>query len=370
MKIKVVSTENDFNELKDDWVRLVEMNSELSVFQDWEWQRLWWKNYGDNKSLKIIVAYSNDQVIGILPLYIQRQKLMRFANVNVMRFIGTGGDTSPDYLGLITQDNHNEELLELFVDAVLDMKMEWDSLNMTNMGTCDGVVTRLADRCKEENLSNLLIVDAHIPIINLSNNWDDYLSELSSNRRAQIRRSRRKFEEQPGSKFYIWENGENLSFAVDKLIELHHKRWQGRSDSYAFSSSEYVSFHREIIQKLFARDLIRLCCLQVEGKIIAMLYCYKWNQKYYYFQSGIDPDYAHLKPGAVLMSYCIEHAIKEGAGIFDMLKGDYSFKRSLAKQENTTWRFAAYNNSLRGNLMWMRKEKLPTFKTKLKSLVR
>ncbi|MFV1984917.1 MAG: GNAT family N-acetyltransferase, partial [Thiohalomonadales bacterium] len=331
-------------------------------------QRTWWKYYGNTHTLKIIVAYLDDIVVAILPLYIQKQKLMRFINVNVMRFIGIGGDTSPDYLGLIGSQENNEEVLNLIVDVILNMKIEWDSLNITSMGTCKELATKLNVRCDKQGLSRLLTIDAHIPCIKLKKNWDEYLSELSSNRRSQVRRSRRKFEKLPNSRFYIWENEKDLSTVVDLLIELHHKRWKGRAEQYAFSSSEYVLFHREIIQMLFSKDLIRLCCLEVDGRIIAILYCYKWNKKYYYFQGGIDPDYASLKPGAVLMSYSIEQAIKEGEEVFDMLKGDYSFKRSLAKQENITWVFTAYNNSLIGKLMWLRLQIMPKLKRKFKSL--
>ena len=369
MEIKVVSTDEDFDNLKDDWQRLINMNSELSVFQSWDWQRTWWKYYGNNQPLKIIVAYFDNKVVGILPLYIKKQRLMRFTNVNVMTFLGVGGDTSPDYLGLIGSKEQNEKLSDLLVDVIFNLKKEWDSLNMTSMGTCAGFTEKLATQCKITGLHQFLTIDAHIPYIKLKKNWEEYLSELSSNRRSQIRRSRRKFEKLPKSRFYIWENKKELSVAVDQLIKLHHKRWQGRADSYAFSSTEYIAFHSDVIQVLFSKDFIRLCCLEVDGIIIAMLYCYKWNKKYYYFQGGIDPDYANLKPGSVLMSYSIEQAIIEGEEIFDMLKGDYSFKKSLAKQQNITWVFTAYNNSLIGKLMWLRIQIFPKFKRWLKNII-
>lgn len=369
MEIKIVCTEADFDSLQNDWTRLIKINSAHSVFQSWEWQRTWWKYYGINHALRIIVAYQDNQVVAILPLYIQSNKLMRILNVNVMRFLGVGGDTSPDYLGLIGLQDQNEEVLNLIVDVILDMKKEWDSLNFTSMETRTVFITKLINKCSKVSYPTKLSVDSNILYVKLKTTWDEYLLDLSSNRRSQIRRSRRKFEKLPGSKFYIWENGKDLSTAIDHLAKLHLKRWKGRSDSYSFSSSEYLMFHHEVVQLLFPKDLIRLCCLELDGNIIAMLYCYKWNGRYYYFQSGIDPDYGHLKPGSVLMGYAIEQAIIEGQDVFDMLKGDYDFKRSLAKQENITWLLTVYKNSLLGKLMRLRLEVLPRLKVQLKNII-
>ena len=160
-----------------------------------------------------------------------------------------------------------------------------------------------------------------------------------------------------------------LEWAIEKLIELHHKRWQGRTEHYAFSSPNYISFHKSVMHEFIKQNRLRLFCLELDEKIISMLYCYKWKDTMYYFQGGFDPDYYHLQPGQVIMGHAIESAIKERLKVFDMLKGNYEYKASLAKNCKHTWYFNAFKREIpiyiyRLNFHW-----LPTVKTKIKELL-
>ena len=362
MNVTIIKSNQEFEQLKKDWNLLNDNDVHGSIFCTWEWQYNWWCQYGKGRPLRILVINENDNITAILPLFIRSERFMRIRHVSILSLIGTGSDTSPDYLGLINASQQSEQMLDLLVDAIFNIEAEWDCLEMSNMKTCSGLAEKISQRCKENHYPVSLHNDYKIPYIKFNNSWDDYLLELSSNRRADIRRCRRKFESKSKARFYVWKDEENLSFAFDTLIKLHHKRWGADEESSSFLSAEYVSFHFSIISELFNKDFVRLCCLELDGKIIAMLYCYYWNKKFYYFQGGFDPDYSNLKPGAVLMAYSIEQAIKEGAEIFDMLKGDYKFKRSLAKHENKTWVLKVYKQSAFGKLMWLRKEVIPKIK--------
>ena len=117
------------------------------------------------------------------------------------------------------------------------------------------------------------------------------------------------------------------------------------------------------------QNRLRLFCLELDKKIISMLYCYRWKDTIFYFQGGFDPDYEHLKPGQVIMGHSIESAIQERLKVFDMLKGDYEYKSSLAKNHKHTWCFHAFKRNLpiyiyRLNFNW-----LTAVKSKIKELV-
>src|SRR5262249_33758606 len=189
------------------------------------------------------------------------------------------------------------------------------------------------------------------------------------NRRAQLRRSRKKFYSAGCGKCFVLNNEYRLDWAIEKLIELHHKRWQGRTEHYAFSSSDYISFHTSVMHEFIRQNRLRLFCLELDEKIISMLYCYRWKDTIYYIQGGFDPDYFHLQPGQVIMGHAIESAIQERLKIFDMLKGNYEYKVSLAKNHKYTLHFNVFRRTIsmciyRNFLNW-----IPVVKSKIKELV-
>ena len=210
-------------------------------------------------------------------------------------------------------------------------------------------------------------VSARISFANLPGSWAAYLETLSSDRRNVVRRFRRKLEALPAARFFTWQDAATLDTGIDRLIELHLKRWTDRSDSHAFSSKAYVGFHREVMHACLEKGWLRLFCIEAEGQIMAMLYCYRYRDRMFYFQGGFDPDMSKLRPGLVLMGHAIEQAILEGARVYDMLRGEYEFKTQWAKERHDTAQISLSRNTPAGLTWHLRTEVLPALKKRFAS---
>ena len=370
MQIEVVDTLEGFEALRAEWEALVQSSSYASVFVSWHWQYHWWCNYcRAGAQLRILVARTDNQVVGILPLYITRKKILKFFHYKILQFIGMGGDTSPDYLDAIVVADRVEQTLKSLADFIFQKLEDWQLLTLSEILGDSLFLSYLMDTARRQGLATKKAMRANISYIELPDDWEKYLKQLSANRRAQLRRSRKKFYSAGDGKFFVISDEKRLDWAIDKLIELHHKRWQGRAEHYAFSSPNYISFHKSVMHDFIKQNRLRLFCLELDEKVISMLYCYRWKDTMYYFQGGFDPDYQHLQPGQVIMGHAIESAIQERLKVFDMLKGDYEYKASLAKSCKQTWFFQSFKRNLpiyiyRFNFHW-----LPVMKAKIKKLV-
>jgi CelD/BcsL family acetyltransferase involved in cellulose biosynthesis len=363
-KTHVVDSAGGFERLRQDWERLSDATTHSSIFTSWSWQSCWWKQYGRGKGgdrqLHIIIARLEDsgEIVGLLPAYTYKQRVLKLFSIRMLSFIGTGGDTSPDYLNPLIDPDHELEVCNAFAESLA--KRPWSVLSLHDIGTNIAFRDALLQQLAESRIHHQSGQTAEIAWIALPDEWDGYLSTLSKNRRYQIRQQRRKFEAAGNTRFYVWQDREKLDHAIDALIELHLKRWEPRDTNHAFSTENYVNFHRQLMHQLFAQDQLRLYCLELEDKLVAMLYCYRWKKHIYFFQGGFDPGYEDLRAGNVIMGYAIEHAINEGNQVFDMLKGDYRYKRSLAKGKNHTWHITAVRFSIPGLIYRFRHEFLPS----------
>jgi CelD/BcsL family acetyltransferase involved in cellulose biosynthesis len=120
-----------------------------------------------------------------------------------------------------------------------------------------------------------------------------------------------------------------------------------------------------VMHRALAQGWLRLFCIEAEGQVMAMLYCYRWRDRMCYFQGGFDPAQSKLRPGLILMGHAIEQAIVEGAGVYDMLRGQYDFKTQWARSTRQTGVFELPRRTLGATAWHLRTEVLPGWKRRL-----
>lgn len=365
--IKLIDSTSEFASLEKAWRQLSEQSTSCSVFNSWDWQWLWWKTYSQEKSrerkLQILVLYDHTgpennhkqeadphNICAILPLYSQTIQFLKVGHAKELRLIGTGGDTSPDYLGPLLSDNISASHLQLLCNAVATMT-GWDTLHLSDLQEQTAFIDCLDKALASSTLSRTKSTCSVIHYINLGNDFNDYLAQLSSNQRKQIKRRRRRFEESGDTRFFVWPNTKDLEPAFEQLTKLHLQRWSEKTGAGSFTSDSYLSFHRAVMEALQERDNLRLYCLEHNGVIMAVEYSYQWNNAIYSFQCGFNPEYQEYRPGQLLLNYSIENAIEENVRQYDLLKGDYDYKRSAAKEQRNTLRYNARQRNVIGLLL-------------------
>lgn len=366
--IQVIDTTEGLEALQDDWDRLLGHAESASIFSSWEWQYHWWKHYGKHRALRVLVVRNDDKVLGILPLYVQSITFLQFLPLSVLRLVGTGGDTSPDYIGPLLEPGIEQEACLALSEFILHKLSDWDVLNFTDMPGDLRLVKILTDMCDRNGLSYDSNPNTIIPIIRLPATWEEYLSSRHKDYRYEVRKTRRKISETHAVNFHVWESHDRLDEVIDRLITLHQLRWQqNHKQSTAFASPEYIAFHRDVIKSCFNRDWIRLYCLTLDTRIVAIYYCYRFKNEVLHFQSGFDPAFEDYAPGHVLMGYAVEHAIKEGNKVFDLLKGQHPYKKKWANDSRETCDLSIYRENFRAQLYQTRMKRLPKLKAAMKS---
>lgn len=344
------------------WRELHDQDPEASVFVSWEWLHAWWKHYGKGQPLRVLAAYQGHQLVGILPLYIQRIRVFRAVAVRVLRLVGTGGDTSPDYLGPILRPDLATSVTTALLGHVFDELHDWDVLCLSDLAERLCLRQVLEEQCARRGLQVRLAVAEEIWYENLPGSWDDYMAGLSQHRRRHVRSSRRKLEQEYGAQFFLVQDGQALEGTLERLSALHQSRFDAKGVQHSFSSPEYVGFHRDAVRACGQRGWIAFYGVEVGGKAKALFYCYKRRGEIFVYQSGMDPNFSRQRPGLALAGYMFEHAIAQGDKVIDFLRGDYHFKRQWCKQMRNTFTLTAYQRTARVALYRLRTAHLPRLK--------
>jgi CelD/BcsL family acetyltransferase involved in cellulose biosynthesis len=79
--------------------------------------------------------------------------------------------------------------------------------------------------------------------------------------------------------------------------------------------------------------MLRLGVLELDGKSVAQIICFDYNNCIYLYNSGYDPDYVSLSAGLLSKTLSIKDSIESGRNKFDFLKGSEVYKYHLGGHE-------------------------------------
>ncbi len=158
-----------------------------------------------------------------------------------------------------------------------------------------------------------------------------YLTTLSANARAQIRRAMRLY----GASLTLRRAGdpEQALAWFARLVQLHQLHWTGRQKPGAFAEPEVLDFHHCLISGGVPEGSVDVLGITAGGAEIGYLYNFCHGGRVLCYQSGlVAAQDARLKPGLVCHALAVEHYRAAGAATYDMLAGAARYKTTLAPE--------------------------------------
>ena len=158
------------------------------------------------------------------------------------------------------------------------------------------------------------------------------------------RRRRNLFKKYEKVEFVEWRNSDEIDSAMEKMFELHEKRWKVVKHRGNLARSDVRGFHKRIARIFLSSDMLRLYFLRVQGNDVATLYTFKYNNKLFYYQGGWDPELSGDNVGSILTSLVIEDAINNGYSEYDFLRGTEDYKTRLTDKKREEVDFFVLNS--------------------------
>lgn len=322
----VLRTTEELEQFAPPWQRLWREDPGATPFHSPEWLLPWWHSFGQ-PDVRAVVLSRGAEIVGLLPFYVYRE-----AGAPERRILPIGVSTT-DYLG------------GLYSPACTDQDVEF------------GLRTLLADA--EWNAMITVQLRATAPILRVAQGIDPDLqlfetegcSQTPAMRMSElpqkIRRNAmyyRNRAQRNGALELTTADESNWEEAFEALVRLHSERWQIRGEPGVLSHRRVLAMHREAIPRLLVAGLLRLCCLRLNGEIIAVLYSLidppeRAERRQYFYLTAYSPAHAELRPGTLLIALAMERAFDEGVRVIDMLRGEEAYKQIWHMERMPTFGF-------------------------------
>jgi len=332
LQVDIVTSGECFSTLQTEWNDLLDRSTSSSVFLRWEWLYSWWEHFSvDHRLFLVLVRNGQGLLLGIGPFCVVNNApgLPRKA----LTFLGRT-PASSEYLDIIVDKEYEDEVGTVLCEALLKGKPDWSVLHLESLLPNALIGCRLKATQPAEGYSFDQSFLYESPYLTLPTDEGQLLEQIRPTLRTTIRRKSKKLDKQHGQIDFA--STEQVPERMTGLFALHQKCWTQRGQSGNFRNLPVQEFHHSVAQRFCRSGLLRLATLTVAGVPAAHLYGFRFKERFYYYQSGYDPDFTTLSPGTLLMWGCLRQAIADGVETFDFLRGSEKYKALWTDQSQVS----------------------------------
>jgi CelD/BcsL family acetyltransferase involved in cellulose biosynthesis len=286
------------------------------------WLNAWWSVFGAGNELYLRVFQENNEVIGISPL---RKK------DDAVLFIG---DTDIcDYGDFITIPGREDDFCRALLEHL--EKENIGALELRHVRPDSTVMQKMVPIAKANGFKVDVAPDAVTIEMELPADWEIYLESLSTKQRHEVRRKLRRLQESGIIEYHNIIASEAVPGAMDSFFKLFV---ESRRDKAEFLTRQREIFFNKMTANMADAGLLKLGVLALDGKRVAQLISFDYNNCIYLYNSGYDPDYISLSVGLLSKAMAIKDSIEQGKNKFDFLKGSEVYKFHLGGKEVPLYR--------------------------------
>ena len=301
MAVSVITSTDELDQIAPQWDALWRRSPQATPFQSPHWLLPWWRSFGSDAPF-VVMSSTNGKLEALAPLYILRDE---DSDESLGMFIGTG---ISDYLDILGDPEPLADAIASADCQLWDFQQLRPTSSLLSMPLRDG----WSDNVEEQEPCPILALD-------------DLDQSLSTHARKKLRYYRR-CAERLGEVRYETANADSLDALLQSLFELHAARWQRRGLPGVLADETTQHFHRDAARRMLDAGALRMYAMHIGNRVRGVFYGFAHHDTVYYYLSGYDPDLEKISIGNTLVAHAVDEAIRDGAKVFDFLRGAEEYK--------------------------------------------
>ena len=330
--LSILVERDDLDRLAAGWDRLASRSG--SPIQGFAWTRAWAETLGEGYGLRVLVVGSLDEPVGIAPLAARRRP---FASLELL-----GVRELWEPMDFLYADAAAAARL---AEAVADLRAP---LTLTRVPADSPTVALIEESYRD--LGRVHVRDAGTcPYIHLDDGWADPEARLSSRRRSDLRRARRRAEQLGELSCELLSPGPSeVGPLLEEAFRVEAAGWKGGARTALALDPGRASFYEAYAATAASDGHLRVCFLRIGGQPVAMQLAVAAGESFWLLKIGYDEEFARCSPGSLLMVETIRYAAEHGLRAYEFLGTADSWTRVWTKTERPCVSLRAYPFRPRG----------------------
>lgn len=352
--------------LQPEWDRVVAQLGG-SVYMSYDWCKTWWKFYGCGKELRIFLFSAADNLVGILPFYIDNLGPRPF-QLRIARLVGANIPPKvfdPPIHEDWVQPIWRETIAQLFGHDRCDL-LSLGPVSELHKGTgflhegtgkaLDGMGVKVAASSQTIHT-----------IFWLPKSLDEFFEAMPRGERKKRQYEIRLLKkETSATEDVVCEPG-RIEQEFEDFTRLHTQQWQGKGKLGHFRSwPQGEDYNRALVRALGKLGRVRFMRIRAANRVVSSQYVFAFGNCYYWElpARAIGDQWQRFSLGPAGFLAMVDRAIQEGISRVEAGLAQYDYKRKLNGKEYAarTYRIVADSaasrlrvrvfNLLRTCLLW------------------
>ena len=318
----------DFFKLKEKWDKLLE-KIDSNPFLTPEWMGISFMYFFREGKLRLYAFEESGEPVGIFPLAVKPMNSHVYVTT-------TSHFEVTDYVDMIVSQQHRRTFLEHVYQDLLGLSLgKGFVLDLPGIPGNSPTLWALKNLAEEMNLEYKQIELTRAPYLTLPETFEDYLFSLKSKDRHEIRRKVSRAHRKANLEYEVLTDPWDVSQGMEDFYMLFS---QSSEDKKKFLTDEMKAFFSEVFTMMATRGWIRLYFLKANGQRVSSFLTMDYNDTFYLYNSGYNPDYYSISPGVVLLTFIIEDAIDLKRKKLDFLRGRETYKYKMGAKDLPVYR--------------------------------
>lgn len=180
--------------------------------------------------------------------------------------------------------------------------------------------------------------------------WESYFQSLSSQRRYDYQRKRKRTERSGRVRIRIErpEMRPSVPVMLEEVFRVEGAGWKGRSGSALLANEQVRKFMARYSEMACDRGTLRLCFLDVEGQPIATILGIEYAKRFWVLKIGYDEKWARCSPGIQVTMETIRYAFEQGLEAYEFLGSEEPWQSMWPRERHELISLVLYPLSLQG----------------------
>ena len=358
LSVEIVDTGEGMQGLLADWNRVLADSGTDHVYLTHEWLSTWWRHFGHQRELFVVVVRDADGLVAIAPLMIARRRRWHGLTGRHLQFIGY---PQADRMDIIVA-RRREEAVRTTLDHCLARCERWDVCELSELDSESPNLPLLSEWCRSHRHLLLRRVCSGPPFLRL----DDMPPRGKLDKK--LRYLRRRLEREHAATFRRLRcSPEEIRRELPRIKALAAKSWKARAGLGFFSDPALTAFYEDMSVTLAEREWLDLALLEVDSQLVSYRLGFRYARRFWDYDVGYDPDYHVHSPGMLLMDFVVGGSRELGLDAVDASRGiiDEHILRRWTQERHLHHELTFFHRGLRSRFLGLLERYLKPFLKRL-----
>jgi CelD/BcsL family acetyltransferase involved in cellulose biosynthesis len=305
------------------------------VYQTFDWCRLWWHYYGDRRQLHILLCFSGEELVGLVPAFIETLWLGP-TRLRVAKLVGADHTLQLCNLPVLA------EALPSVISRAIHHFVREHHCDLLLLGPLSGSAARVDDlialgRNERELVASVeTLGDSCNTYFDLPNTFDQYLKAIGKQQRGNLNRTLTQFSKAHRVAFDVVAQPDKLAAEFEGFCLLHRAQWRAEGKLGHFGDWPHAeSFNRDLVRTLGAQGMVRFHRILADDQVVSSQYSFVFGGTNCWRLPArvFAPEWDRLSLGRMGLAKMIEASIAEGEHAVEGGRSHYAYKVQMGGRE-------------------------------------